>query len=155
MSCSLAITMALLATAPTNTEMVQQAATAQAPTDINAVLIELVSRSKGLKAVVDQWLLQDQADNAALKSQAGFLAFKTQIADLSRLNMTAHLALKAQDPDSDLPCIFRGISEDLPKRIENIENAHDAAERKTALDEMAYLLNDNAEVILAEAPSGH
>ena len=51
--------------------------------------------------------------------------------------------------DGDLKCILRGISEDMPKKVEAVQAAATPAERATALSELSYLLNDNVEVITA------
>ncbi|MNN97976.1 hypothetical protein D3C81_2172510 [compost metagenome] len=55
--------------------------------------------------------------------------------------------LKERGTDNDLKCILRGISEDIPRKVAAFEAAPNAAERKVALEELAYLLNDNVEVI--------
>ena len=37
----------------------------------------------------------------------------------------------------------------MPKKVAAVETAATSAERRVALDELAYLLNDNVEVITA------
>jgi hypothetical protein len=49
----------------------------------------------------------------------------------------------------DLKCILRGISQDLPVKLKELESAPDAKTRHEALDDMFYLLRDNVEVITA------
>jgi hypothetical protein len=61
--------------------------------------------------------------------------------------MQAHLILKERGTDGDLKCILRGISEDIPKKLEAVETAATPAARAVALEELSYLLNDNVEVI--------
>jgi hypothetical protein len=63
--------------------------------------------------------------------------------------MQGHLILKERGTDGDLKCILRGISEDMPKKLDAVEAAATPAARRVALDELAYLLNDNVEVITA------
>jgi hypothetical protein len=68
---------------------------------------------------------------------------------LADRDMQGHLVLAERGVDGDLKCILRGISEDIPVRIAAVEAAATPAERRVALDELAYLLNDNVEVITA------
>lgn len=63
--------------------------------------------------------------------------------------MQGHLILKERGTDGDLKCILRGISEDMPKKVAALEAAATPTERRAALDDLAYLLNDNVEVITA------
>ena len=63
--------------------------------------------------------------------------------------MQGHVVLKERGTDGDLKCILRGIAEDIPVKLGAVETAASPAERSVALDELAYLLNDNVEVITA------
>lgn len=76
-------------------------------------------------------------------------AFKAKVGELSDLDMKGHLELAARGTDGDLKCILRGISQDLPKKLDDVFAAKDARSRDLALSEMAYLLNDNVGVISA------
>jgi len=98
---------------------------------------------------VDAWISTGAAANETLHQQNDFTAFKADTEELSRRNMQAHLLMRERGTDGDLTCILRGISEDLPKKLEAIEQAQGTDARKIALEEMAYLLNDNVEVIMA------
>lgn len=111
--------------------------------------IDLVDRARGLKGVVTGWIEAGAATNAHLHHQPDFSAFKGQVQELARRNMQAHLLMKERGTDGDLTCILRGISEDLPKKVEAVESASNTEARRVALEELAYLLNDNIEVILA------
>lgn len=150
MSCALALAVALMLVDPAVAE-----AAAQPPLDRAApvsvahepLFADLVVRSGALKAVVDGWIASGEADRAGFFAGAAFAAFKDQAADLARRDLQGHLALKERGTDNDLKCILRGISEDIPVKLAALEAAPDAAERKVALDELAYLLNDNVEVI--------
>ena len=74
---------------------------------------------------------------------------KAQAEQLAALDMQGHLILKERGTDGDLKCILRGISEDMPKKVEAVQAAATPAERATALSDLSYLLNDNVEVITA------
>lgn len=91
---------------------------------------------------------------AALKgeAQAGatdLAGFKARTGELAALDMQGHVLLRERGTDGDLKCILKGISEDLAVKMAAVEAASDAQGRKLALDDMAYLLNDNVEVIQA------
>lgn len=101
---------------------------------------EIVRRAGGLKTEAEQL----RTDAAPLPD-----AFKLQIGELSELDMKGHLDLKARGVDGDLKCILKGISQDLPLRLKDVETAADAKARDAALREMVYLLRDNVEVITA------
>lgn len=77
----------------------------------------------------------------------GFEQFKLDIAKLSDLDMQGHVVLKERGVTDDLKCILRGISQDLPVRLKDVEAATDPKARDQALKEMGYLLRDNVEVI--------
>ena len=75
--------------------------------------------------------------------------FKTQVSELSALDMKGHLLLAKRGTDGDLKCILRGISQDLPVKLTAVTTAPDRKTRDVALKEMGYLLRDNVEVITA------
>ena len=104
------------------------------------LFLDIVKRADALKAAVDAWKGKDGPLD-------GFDMFKTQVAELSKLDMDAHLLLKARGTDGDLKCILRGISQDLPVRLKQVETASDQRARDLALKEMFWLLRDNVEVI--------
>jgi hypothetical protein len=152
MSCGVALAVSLLLSDP-NVAL----AAAQPPTPVTApasvagepLFADIVARSGALKGVVQGWIdagLMNQADFA---TGAAFTGFKAQAAELAASDMQGHLILKERGTDGDLKCILRGISEDMPKKIAAVEAAASPAERRVALDELAYLLNDNVEVITA------
>ncbi len=102
---------------------------------------DIVGRAKALKAEVGAY----RKSSGALK---GFEDFKAKVAALSALDMKGHLDLAARGTDGDLKCILRGISQDLPKKLDEVASASGPARAK-ALEDMSYLLNDNVEVITA------
>jgi hypothetical protein len=75
--------------------------------------------------------------------------FKAKVAELAALDLQGHKTLAARGGDSDLKCILRGISEDLPLKLSAVEAAKTPEDRDLALRDMVYLLNDNVEVITA------
>ena len=104
---------------------------------------DIVKRAGVLKAEVSTYR-DAPAGTAPLP---GFVAFKTDVAALSALDMQGHLDLAKRGTDGDLKCILRGISQDLPRKLTEVEQAKTADARSAALQDMFYLLRDNAEVI--------
>ena len=104
------------------------------------LFMDIVKRADALKAAVDAWKGQDGP-------LAGFDAFKTQVDELAKLDMRAHRLLRERGTDGDLKCILRGIAQDLPVRLKEVETAPDQRARDMALKEMFWLLRDNVEVI--------
>ncbi|MNU43457.1 hypothetical protein D3C71_322430 [compost metagenome] len=150
MSCGIILAAALLLSDPSVAEAAAlPAVAADAPVSVahEPLFADLVARSGSLKAIVDGWVASGEADADGFLSGAAFAGFKTQAADLAARDLQGHLVLKERGTDNDLKCILRGISEDMPRKVAAVETAPNAAERKVALEELAYLLNDNVEVI--------
>jgi hypothetical protein len=78
-----------------------------------------------------------------------FDAFQTQVGELAALDQKGHELLKARGTDGDLKCILHGISQDLPLKLAAVADAKSGHDEDLALRELAYLLNDNVEVITA------
>lgn len=150
MSCGLILAAALVLSDPAVVEAAPPVA-AEAPASVASepLFADLVQRSVSLKAIVDGWIVSGEADQGGFFAGAAYSRFKAQATDLAARDMAGHEDLKARDLDGDLKCILRGIAEDMPRRLAALEAATDAAERRLALEELAYLLNDNAEVITA------
>ena len=110
---------------------------------------EIVGRAKSLKDDVAALQKGLSRGAASLDALPRFTKFKVEVAALSDLDMKGHLELAARGTDGDLKCILRGISQDLPKKLEDVTAAKDKAARDLALNELAYLLVDNVEVIVA------
>ena len=102
---------------------------------------DIVARAGALKKEVRQY--------EAKGLPTGLDAFKAKVEALSALDMKGHLDLAKRGTDGDLKCILRGISQDLPKRLGELAAAAPGPARQKALEDMAYLLNDNVEVITA------
>lgn len=154
MSCGLVLAAVLMLSDPS---VAEAAAAAVAPVPADApvsvahepLFADLVTRSGSLKSIVDGWIASGAADADGFLSGAAFTGFKAQATDLAARDLQGHLVLKERGTDNDLKCILRGISEDMPKKVAAVEAAPNADERKVALEELAYLLNDNVEVITA------
>ncbi len=152
MSCGLALTIALAMSNPSVALAAEQPAAAPgAPVSVagEPLFADIISRSASLKAVVDGWAAAKAADDAAFFTSRAFTGFKAQAEQLAALDMQGHLILKERGTDGDLKCILRGISEDMPKKVQAVQAAANPAERAVALSELSYLLNDNVEVITA------
>lgn len=72
------------------------------------------------------------------------------VARLADLDMEGHRELARRGVDGDLKCILKGISEDLPQKLQALSES-DPVQRRSAFEEMVYLLNDNIEVITTPA----
>lgn len=152
MSCGVALAVSLLLSDP-NVALAtaQPPAVPEAPASVagEPLFADIIARSAAMKTVVDGWISAGHADHADFWTGTEFAGFKAQASDLAARDMQGHLILKERGTDGDLKCILRGISEDMPKKVEAIETATSPAQRRVALDELAYLLNDNVEVITA------
>jgi hypothetical protein len=152
MSCGVALAVSLLLSDP-NVALAasQPPAVADAPVSVASepLFADLVARSTDLRGVVEGWISAGQADNAGFWTGVEFTSFKARASDLAQRDMQGHLVLKERGVDGDLKCILRGISEDMPRKVEAVESAPNPAQRRVALDELRYLLNDNVEVITA------
>ena len=111
------------------------------PLSREPLFADIVRRARALRGTVDQLRQADHPDAARQLSEP--------VKALSALDLKAHLALAARGTDGDLKCILKGISQDLPLKLARLGQADDAAARRSALEEMSYLLRDNVEVITA------
>ncbi|MEH6664808.1 MAG: hypothetical protein V7678_08140 [Brevundimonas sp.] len=142
MSCGLMIAAALMMTDPAVTGTTATPPPAGTPVAAEPLFVDIVSRSQTLKGIVDGWI-ETGFDAAA------FAGFRRDAEALAALDMQGHVTLRERDVDGDLKCILRGISEDMPGRLDAVQNASDERERGVALSELSHLLDDNAAVILA------
>jgi hypothetical protein len=155
MSCGIALSLALMMTDPHVAAAAAVApVAADAPVSVASepLFADIVSRSSSLKAVVDAWKAAAAADAPGFFTSSAYVDFHARATALSETDMQAHLVLKERGTDNDLKCILRGISEDIPKRLTALETAANPSARAVALDELAYLLNDNVEVITTPPP---
>lgn len=115
------------------------------------LFLDIVKRAGQLKAETESYrqaLAKADPAGAATKLKS-FDAFSTRIGDLSALDMKGHVTLKERGAVDDLKCILRGISQDLPEKLAAVGAATTIKAQDLALRDMAYLLNDNVEVITA------
>jgi hypothetical protein len=152
MSCGVALAISLMLSDP-NVALAaaQPPVAAEAPVTVagEPLFADIVARSGALKGVVQGWIEAGAADQSGFAAGADFAGFRTRAAELAALDMQGHVILKERGTDNDLKCILRGISEDIPLKVAALEAAASTAERRLALDELVYLLNDNVEVITA------
>ena len=152
MSCGVALVVSLLLSDP-NVALAatQPLAVADAPVSVagEPLFADIVARSGALKGVVQGWIDSGAMNQIDFAASPAFTGFKAQAADLAARDLQGHLILQERGTDGDLKCILRGISEDMPKKVEAVATAATPAARRVALEELAYLLNDNVEVITA------
>jgi len=154
MTCNLALASALIFSSanvgvaePSHTAIAASYAPLSLPQE--SAFAALIGEATRLKLVVQGWMNTPTVNDEGFLQSEAYSNFKIQTENLAKADMEGHLTLKQRGTDGDLTCILRGIAEDIPKRIANLEAAPVGAERYQALEELAYLLNDNAEVILA------
>ena len=152
MSCGVALAVSLLLSDP-NVALAagRPPAAADAPVSVagEPLFADIVARSEALRGMVRSWMDGGAAEGADFAAGPAFSAFRAQATELAALDMQGHLILKERGTDGDLKCILRGIAEDIPKRLDAVTAADSVPERRVALDELAYLLDDNAAVITA------
>jgi hypothetical protein len=111
---------------------------------------DIVGRARELHAtVVTLQATPGLKQSAAPIPLKGFDEVVSKAQVLSTLDMKGHVDLAARDKDGDLKCILKGLSQDLPKRIAEVRDAKSGADEARALDDLAYLLDDNVGVITA------
>ena len=111
------------------------------------LFVDIVKRAGMLKAQTQAY--EHGSLDAGFDHMAGAGDFETAVAQLSDLDMKAHVDLVSRGYSDDLKCILRGISQDLPVKMKALEAAPDPKARHDALQDMFYLLRDNVEVITA------
>lgn len=153
MSCNLVFATALLlANDPSSSNPAPQPVTVAAPLMQENLFRSLTEEAARLRSVVSSWMAADILNDPHFSHSSGFVTFKADTLALSAANMQGHLTLKERGTDGDLTCILRGIAEDLPKKLALVEEAAPGAARQQAFEELAYLLNDNVEVITTPPP---
>ncbi len=143
-SCGIALALVMMSSSP-EAAVYANATAVPAALASEPLYADIVRRAKGLNTRVKIY----QANPGSLSALPDF---KREIEALAALDMQGHLDLKARNVDGDLKCILKGIAEDLPVRMAELEAARTNDERTVALKEMGYLLNDNVEVV--SAPPG-
>ena len=153
MSCDVALAAYLfLASAGPNGAPAQlvPAVAAASPVASEPLFTEIVGRAGRLKSLVESYRSARGLKNARLPAKLpGFARFQADVGELSELDMKGHVELAQRGTDGDLKCILKGISQDLPVKLRQLTEASTGAAQDEALRDMAYLLNDNVEVITA------
>ncbi|WP_140984151.1 hypothetical protein [Asticcacaulis tiandongensis] len=109
---------------------------------------ELIAKAQTLKATTEGFAATPRL---SLLTDPAFEAYGREIAELTELNLKAHYDLKARGTDNDLKCVLMGVALDLPIRFEGIRVATTEQDLKDALEDMAFLLEDNVDVIRTPA----
>jgi hypothetical protein len=111
---------------------------------------DIVHRARAMQAQI-RALEQSPGLKAAQTPTGGdaLVKLRPDLLALSALDLKGHFDLEARHGDGDLKCILKGVSEDLPRKFDQALKAPTGAAESAALDELAYLLDDNAGVILA------
>ncbi|MFT4089761.1 MAG: hypothetical protein QM645_03440 [Asticcacaulis sp.] len=109
---------------------------------------DLIQRAQTLKATTDAFAA---APKMSLLTDPAFEAYGRDVVALTELNLKAHYDLKARGTDNDLKCVLMGVSLDLPIRLEGIRVSTTEQELKDTLEDMAFLLEDNIDVIRTPA----
>jgi hypothetical protein len=107
---------------------------------------DIVSRAARLKAETEGFRKAVLGSTAPL-GLPGLDDFTAQVGELSALDEKGHQVLVARGSADDLKCILHGISQDLPVKLLALKSAKTGHDEDLALRDMAYLLNDNVEVI--------
>ncbi len=151
MSCGVALAVSLLLTDPNIALAAALPPAADAPVSVagEPLFAEILTRSTAMRGIVSTWLSAGAADNASFGVSPEFERLRHGTTLLAERDMQGHLILKERGTDGDLKCILRGIAEDMPLKVEAVRTATTPAERRLALEELHYLLNDNVEVITA------
>ncbi len=147
MSCAVLLAASLLMADPVASA--QTPAPAPASIAAEPLYADIVLRAQGLKQIVDGWIAEGAAQDAAFARRPDFAEFSAGITDLAARDMAGHVDLRERNTDGDLKCILRGLAEDIPLKLNALAEAEAPQARAEALSDLAYLLDDNAAVILA------
>ena len=137
MSCGLALATTLLLTNP-DVALAASVDPATVPADLTGLaaeplFIDIVSRSGRLKSVAEGWAETGAVHAPGFLTGSDWLTFRTEATALGELNLQGHLILKSRESEGDMTCILRGLSEDLPVRLADMEAADSAGARDLAL----------------------
>ena len=108
----------------------------------------LVAKARRLKRETEGF---DRHPTLDLLTQPKFQAYARDIRALSDGDQAGHMDLKARGTDNDLKCILKGVSLDLPNKLNDIQASTTPDGLSTALGKMTALLTDNIDVIVTPA----
>jgi hypothetical protein len=153
MSCDVAVSAFLLfaSAGPAGPQPMLIPAVASAPTSVanEPLFRDIVGRAARLKAQIEAYRTPALASADQAAPLPRFAVVEKQVSELAALDMQGHLELAKRGTDGDLKCILKGISVDLALKLKDVETAATGKAQDQALRDMAYLLNDNVEVITA------
>ena len=124
------------------------AVTAPASVAREPLFADIVRRAGHLKSEVETYRHAVGASQAPMPLPR-FDEFTARVGELAALDQKGHELLKARGAVDDLKCILHGISQDLGQKLAAVSSAKTGHDQDLALRDMAYLLNDNVEVITA------
>ncbi|MEY4555050.1 MAG: hypothetical protein RL093_169 [Pseudomonadota bacterium] len=152
MSCGVALAVSLLLSDP-NVALAAAVPppVADAPVSVadEPLFRDIVMRAGALRGIVRQWSANLESTPDWYMTPQVLGRFTVETTNLAALDMQGHVILKDRGVDGDLKCILRGIAEDMPLKVAAVAAAATPVERRVALEELHYLLNDNVEVITA------
>ncbi len=124
------------------------------PVASEPLFIDIVQRAGRLRGEVQHYRTPALKASAAALPLPGVDKFKSDLAELAALDMQGHVELAKTGQDGDLKCILKGISQDLPLKLQAMMAAPTGAAEDNALRDMFYLLRDNVEVITTPPKAG-
>ena len=154
MSCDVAAAAFFLfasaAPAPAGHAPMLQPVVASAPPSVSQepLFKDIVGRAGALKAQVEAFRGK-VGQSATPLALSDFELFSGLVSQLSTLDEQGHMTLLQRGAPDDLKCILHGISQDLIVKLGAVKAAKTGHDQDLALRDMAYLLNDNVEVITA------
>jgi hypothetical protein len=153
MSCDVAVSAFLMfaSAGPAGPQPLLIPAVAAAPSSVarEPLFADIVGRASKLKAQIEAYRSPVLTAAPQARPLPRFDVVQKQIAELAALDMQGHLELAKRGTDGDLKCILKGISVDLALKLKDVQTAATGKAQDQALRDMAYLLNDNVEVITA------
>jgi hypothetical protein len=126
-------------------------AAATAPLSAAVPQTSAISREPLYAGIVERAGRLKTQTEALIPASRPDAAYGADIRALAADIMTAHLDLKARGTDNDLKCILKGVSLDLNLKMDAILAAKNDADLAAALNGMALLLGDAADVIVTPA----
>ncbi len=124
------------------------------PVASEPLFIDIVKHAGRLRGEVERYRTPALKASAAAVPLPGIDKFKADLAELAALDMQGHVELAKSGQDGDLKCILKGISQDLPLKLQAMMAAPTGAAEDSALRDMFYLLRDNVEVITTPPKAG-
>ena len=150
MSCDVAVAAFLMFASAGPGTQGQMTFAVAAPASVagEPLFADIVRRADRLKRQVEVYRHAVGASSASMELPR-FDAFSAQVGELAVLDEKGHQLLVSRGAADDLKCILHGISQDISVKLAAVAGAKTGHDEDLALRDMAYLLNDNVEVITA------